>query len=62
MFFFQKLLRRVRSVEIYWWAVMAILIPSAAVNIFFGFFMCTDFSINFLGQSHLTRTSVLGFS
>ena len=50
MFFFQNLVRRVRKVEIYWWAVMAILVSSAMVNIFFGFFMCTDFTINFLGM------------
>ena len=50
MFFFKPLVRRVRVVEYYWLAVMAILIPSALINIFFGFFMCTDFSINFLGE------------
>ncbi|MCJ1439076.1 hypothetical protein MMC27_008467 [Xylographa pallens] len=48
MFFFHNLVRRVRIVEIYWWAVMAFLIPSALINIFFGFYMCRDFSINFL--------------
>ncbi|MCJ1284684.1 hypothetical protein MMC26_004020 [Xylographa opegraphella] len=58
MFFFHNLVRRVRMVEFYWWAVMAFLVPSALINIFFGFFWCTDFTIDFLNVC--SQASFLG--
>jgi hypothetical protein len=59
MFFFRKLISRVRPLEIYWWAIMAVLIPSAIFSAFFGFWICTDFSITYLCKFKLplsTRT------
>ncbi|MCJ1381360.1 hypothetical protein MMC17_004470 [Xylographa soralifera] len=58
MFFFQNLVRRVRMVEIYWWAVMVFLVPSALINVFFGFFMCSNFTMEFLNVC--TETLFLG--
>jgi hypothetical protein len=44
MFFFQKLLRRVRHMVILWWVAMVVLIISAGIAIPFSFFICSDFS------------------
>lgn len=48
MFFFRKLISRVKSLEICWWAIMAVLIPSAIFSAFFSFWICTNFSITYL--------------
>jgi len=47
-FFFRNLILGVRSLEIYWRAIMGILIPSAVFSAFFSFWICTDFSITYL--------------
>ena len=40
VFFFRKLTRRVRGIEIWWWVVMVALIPSALICMFLGFIIC----------------------
>lgn len=57
MFFFRKLVSRVRSLEIYWWAILSILIPSAAFSAFFSFWICTDFSMTYLCEIQSTIKS-----
>lgn len=48
MFFFRKLISRVRSLEIYWWAIMGVLVPAALFSAFFSFWICDDFSMTYL--------------
>jgi hypothetical protein len=54
-FFFRKLISGGRSLEIYWWAIIGVLIPSAVFSAFFSFWICTDFSITFLRKIPLFR-------
>lgn len=52
MFFYRKLISRVRFLEIYWWAIIGVLIPTAVFSAFFSFWICTDFSMTYLGKIH----------
>jgi hypothetical protein len=50
MFFFRKLISGLRSLEVYWWAIVGVLIPTAVFSAFFSFWICTDFSMTYLGK------------
>ena len=48
MFFFKKLVSRVRRLQIWWWCVMGILIPVSLIGSLFDFSICPVFTPNFL--------------
>ena len=50
MFFFRKLISSVRFLEIYWWVIMGVLIPTWVFSGFFSFWICTDFTITYIGK------------
>jgi hypothetical protein len=52
MFFFRKFMSRMRFLEIYWWVIMGILIPTFVFSAFFYFWICTDFTITYLGKNN----------
>lgn len=47
-FFFRKLIRRVRSIEIWWWLIIFILVASACTCTILEFMICADFSLAFM--------------
>ncbi len=59
IFFFRKLILRVRVLEIYWWVVLGVVVPTACFAAGFGFFICSDFSLTYLGQSFITTPSLV---
>lgn len=52
MFFFKKLVGRVKRLLIWWRVVFAILVPISLVGSAFDFTICPYFEIDFLGMSH----------
>ena len=49
LFFFRSLLRRLKSMTIWWWCVLAVHIPAAVVMICSSFMSCPDFGARVLG-------------
>ena len=52
MFFFKKLVARVRKVRIWWWFVFAVLVPLSVIGILFDFTICPIYNMDFLGTLH----------
>jgi len=50
LMFFRGLIRRVRKMEIWWWVVMGVVIPSACVCIPLTFIECVDFGPDLLRE------------
>ena len=49
MFFFKKLVRCVRGLQIWWWCVMGMLVPISLIGSLFDFSICPVFTPDFLG-------------
>ena len=50
MFFFKKLVRRVRKLQIWWWYVLGVLIPVSLAGSIFDFIICPVFTQDFLSK------------
>jgi hypothetical protein len=59
MFFFRKLTSRVRSLEIYWWSIMGVLIRTAIFSAFLRFWICTDFSMTYICKADFYPSTML---
>ena len=51
--FFRSLIRRLRKLEIWWWCVLAVVIPSSIVLVCSNFITCPYFDERILGGSSL---------
>ena len=50
MFFFKRLVRRVKKIEIWWWIVFGILVPISLAGCLFDFTICPVFGEDFIGE------------
>ena len=50
MLFFRPLISRVRFLEIWWWCVMAVLIPAAIAAVAMSIYVCPYYDMSFLGN------------
>ena len=53
LFFFRSLIRRIPYLTIWWWCILACLVPTALICIFSGFLGCRDFGAQALSESHI---------
>ena len=51
MFFFKRLVRRVKKIEIWWWVVFSVLVPVSIAGSLFDFTICPVFSPDFISKS-----------
>ena len=49
MFFFRKLVSRVRILGVWWWVVMAVVTLGGLASIPLAFIICSDFTMNYIG-------------
>lgn len=45
LLFFKQLIERVRHIQIWWWIVFSLVCAAAPVNMFMGFFICPNFTL-----------------
>ena len=50
LFFFRHLLRRLKGLNIWWWCVLAVHVPTAVVMVCSSFMSCPDFGARVLGK------------
>ena len=55
--FFGQLIQRVRHIKIWWWVVFVIVCSAAPVNMFMGFYICPDFTLEL--QQKCSRQSII---
>ena len=48
LLFFRPLIRRIRYLEIWWWCVLALLVPAGLVSTFMAIWMCPYYDLSFL--------------
>ena len=52
MFFFKKLVSRVRKVQLWWWLVMGLLVPMSLIASAFDFTICPNETLDFFSTYH----------
>lgn len=59
MFFFKRLVRRVRHLEKLWWAVFSIVIVGGVVSMPLAFIICSNFTANYMSMSPAREAKIL---